>query len=129
MAISITALRAAVLLLAIGAPSALAGQEQSLQQRIETRLGATGEVGPGTRFGLVVATQDGRELVAIAPDERFIPASNTKMFTTAAAFQTLPALDRPDVQGGTSVRLESHGAGAPDVVLKGHGDARLSSAP
>ena len=82
--------------------------QQTLQQRVEARLR---EAGPGTRFGLVVATEDGRELVAIAPDARFIPASNTKMFTTAAAFATLPGLDRPDTAGGAAVRLETASAG------------------
>ena len=38
----------------------------------------------GTRWGLVVMTMDGRELIAIRPDERFTPASNTKLFTAAA---------------------------------------------
>jgi D-alanyl-D-alanine carboxypeptidase/D-alanyl-D-alanine-endopeptidase (penicillin-binding protein 4) len=102
------------------APPAFA---QDLRQRIEARLG---EAGPGTRFGLVVATEDGRELIAIAPDSRFIPASNTKMFTTAAAFATIPGVDRPDVAGGAAVRLETR-RGPPDVVLEGRGDARLSS--
>lgn len=66
---------------------------------------------------------EGRELVAVNPDQRFIPASNTKIVTTAAAFATLPALDRPDSQGSATVRLEGR-----DVVLTGRGDARLSSA-
>jgi D-alanyl-D-alanine carboxypeptidase/D-alanyl-D-alanine-endopeptidase (penicillin-binding protein 4) len=101
-------------------------QQQGLQQRVEAVLG---EAGPGTRFGLVVATEDGRELLAIAPDARFIPASNTKIFTTAAAFATLEGLDRPDAAGGAAVRLEGEGRRVPDVVLVGHGDARLSSAP
>jgi D-alanyl-D-alanine carboxypeptidase/D-alanyl-D-alanine-endopeptidase (penicillin-binding protein 4) len=117
------------LLLALAPVSATAAQDgsgqQSLQQRVEARLR---EAGPGTRFGLVVATDDGREIVAIAPDARFIPASNTKMFTTAAAFATLSGLDRPDTAGGASVRLETASGRAPDVVLEGHGDARLSSA-
>lgn len=81
------------------------------------------EAVPGARFGLVVATEDGKELVAIAPEQRFIPASNTKMFTTAAAYDVLPGLDAPDVAGGTAVRLDGR-----DVVLEGRGDARLSSA-
>ncbi len=66
----------------------------------------------------------GREIVAVNPDQRFIPASNTKIVTTAAAFATLPMLDRPDVSGGAAVRLDGR-----DVVLTGRGDARLSSAP
>jgi D-alanyl-D-alanine carboxypeptidase/D-alanyl-D-alanine-endopeptidase (penicillin-binding protein 4) len=99
---------------------------QGLQQRIEARLG---DAGPGTRFGLVVATEDGRELVAIAPDSRFIPASNTKMFTTAAAFATLRDVGEPDSEGGAAVRLETGGGGVADVILEGRGDARLSSRP
>ncbi|MEA3033986.1 MAG: hypothetical protein QOH86_2002 [Sphingomonadales bacterium] len=98
----------------------------TLTQRIEARLA---EAGPGIRFGLVIAdAADGRELVAIAPEGRFVPASSTKMFTAAAAFAALPGLDRPDQTGGAAVRLEPRSDGAPDVVLEGHGDARLSSA-
>ena len=92
---------------------------QSLQQRVETVLATSG---PGTRYGMVVVGEDGRELVAIAPTDRFIPASNTKMFPTAAAFATLN-VDQPDTTGGASVRLEGR-----DVILTGGGDARLSSA-
>jgi D-alanyl-D-alanine carboxypeptidase/D-alanyl-D-alanine-endopeptidase (penicillin-binding protein 4) len=112
------------LILALAPLPAIA--QDGLQQRVESRLR---EAGPGTRFGLVVATEDGSELVAIAPDARFIPASNTKMFTTAAAFAALAALDRPDTAGGAAVRLETNGGPVPDAVLEGHGDARLSSAP
>jgi D-alanyl-D-alanine carboxypeptidase/D-alanyl-D-alanine-endopeptidase (penicillin-binding protein 4) len=80
------------------------------------------DVPEGTRFGLYVAALDGREIAAIRPDERFVPASNTKIFTTITAFETLP-IDEPDEAGGAAVRMEGR-----DVVLVGHGDARLSSA-
>ncbi|MEG3125317.1 D-alanyl-D-alanine carboxypeptidase/D-alanyl-D-alanine endopeptidase [Sphingomonas sp. GB1N7] len=83
---------------------------------------ALATAGPGTRIGLVVADDQGKEIVAIRPDDRFVPASNTKMFTTAAAFASLDAA-APDGGGGATVRLEGR-----DVVLAGHGDARLSSA-
>lgn len=92
---------------------------QSLQKKVEAVLA---ESGPGTRYGMVVTTADGKELVAIAPDERFIPASNTKMLPTAAAFATLD-VSQPDTTGGASVRLDGR-----DVILIGGGDARLSSA-
>ena len=117
--------QAALLALALtaAAPTA-AAREATLQQRVEAKLR---EAGPGTRFGLVVATEDGRELIAISPDERFIPASNTKIFTTAVGFATLPALEAPDASGGAAVRLEGKGR-ASDLILQGHGDARLSSA-
>jgi serine-type D-Ala-D-Ala carboxypeptidase/endopeptidase (penicillin-binding protein 4) len=114
------------LLLAIALAAAPPALAQSLQERVEARFA---EVGPGPRFGLVVADPEGRELVAINPDNRFIPASNTKMLTTAAAYMVLGNLDVPDAAGGAAVRLELEGKAAPDVVLVGNGDARLSSAP
>lgn len=110
---------------ALSAP-AIAAPQDSLRHRIERQLR---DASPGTRFGLVVASREGQELIAIAPEERFIPASNTKVLTTAAAFSTLPAIDRPDTVGGAAVRFELDGEGALDVVLEGRGDARLSSAP
>ncbi|WP_332819651.1 D-alanyl-D-alanine carboxypeptidase/D-alanyl-D-alanine endopeptidase [Sphingopyxis sp.] len=79
----------------------------------------------GARFGVLVTTLDGEILVSIAPDQRFIPASNTKMFTTAIAYAQLPLLQR--TAKGTGVRLEESG-GVTDVVLHGRGDPRLSSA-
>lgn len=114
------------LMLAIGTASPLPARDESLQQRVEASLSAAPT---GTRFGLVVAGEDGREIVAINPDQRFIPASNTKLLTTAAAFITMEGMDRPDTAGGAAVRLDPAPAGIPDVVLRGHGDARLSSAP
>src|SRR3954470_13172116 len=85
--------------------------DPSLTQRIEARLA---EAGPGIRFGLVIAdAADGRELGAIAPEGRFVPASSTKMFTAAAAFAALPGLYGPDQTGGAAVRLEPRGADAP----------------
>ena len=59
----------------------------------------------GSRFGLLVTTLDGEILLSIAPDQRFIPASNTKMFTTAIAYAELPLLQR--TAKGTGVRLET----------------------
>ena len=102
-----------------------AADRAPLSERVAAVLRSAG---PGTRFGLVVTDMAGREIVVIAPDDRFVPASNTKIFTTLAAYDALPGIDQPDVDGGAAVRLEPHRAGPPDVVLVGHGDARLSSA-
>lgn len=118
-------LLAASLVLSAGAAAPALALQGPLQQRVE---GALAAAPPGTRFGLLVTTEDGRELVAINPDNRFIPASNTKMLTTAAAFANMTGLDQPDTAGGASVRLEGRGRSL-DVILTGHGDARLSSAP
>lgn len=120
---------AALLIASALAPTQLtiARDAQAPISAVETLLRTAAR--PGTRFGLVVATEDGRELVAIDPDGRYVPASTTKMFTAAAAFATLAGLDSPDTEGGAAVRLEARAGGPPDVVLEGRGDARLSSAP
>lgn len=96
----------------------------SLQQQVEATLATAPQ---GARFGLLVVDEAGKEIVAINPDQRFIPASNTKMFSTAAAYALLPGMDQPDLGGGTDVALVP-GKGGTNVVLRGHGDARLSSA-
>jgi D-alanyl-D-alanine carboxypeptidase/D-alanyl-D-alanine-endopeptidase (penicillin-binding protein 4) len=111
--------------LLLAAPATIATAQPMLQQQVEARLA---QAGPGLRFGLVVADETGRELVAINPDSRFIPASNTKILTTVAAYGNLNGIEGPDQQGGAEIRLE-RAKGAADVVLVGHGDARLSSAP
>jgi len=112
---------AVALLLGASAPA----QVPSLQARVEAKLA---ESGPGPRFGLVVAAEDGREIVAVNPDGRFVPASTTKMFTTAATFADIPGLDAPDGTGGAAAWFEGRSGEMPDVVLEGRGDARLSSA-
>lgn len=118
--------RTALPLLLLGTAIPLGAQQApSLTDKVAAVL-ATAPA--GTRFGLVVVDENGREIVAINPDQRFIPASNTKMFTTATAFDTLSGLDQSDPAGGTGVRLERNGGRAPDVVIEGRGDARLSSA-
>ncbi|MFM5929358.1 MAG: D-alanyl-D-alanine carboxypeptidase/D-alanyl-D-alanine-endopeptidase [Novosphingobium sp.] len=112
------------LALAIAASPVLA--QTSPQRAIESTLA---EAGPGTRWGMVVTDEAGREIVAIAPENRFIPASNTKMFTTAAAFWKFRWIHEPDQLGGASVWLVPGKGKVPSVELTGRGDARLSSAP
>ncbi|GHD01881.1 D-alanyl-D-alanine carboxypeptidase/D-alanyl-D-alanine-endopeptidase [Novosphingobium pokkalii] len=82
----------------------------------------------GARIGLLVVDETGAVVAERNADARMVPASTTKLFTTAAALALLPATDQPDATGGASVTLEGSPR-APDVVLRGHGDARLSSAP
>ncbi len=123
--------RTTILCLALASALPVAAQEarrpEPLQQQVEARLRAAG---PGVRFGLVVATEDGRELVAIAPDARFIPASNTKLVTTAAAFATLPGLDQPRHGRRRLGRAGDRGAAPrPTWSSKALATARLSSAP
>lgn len=105
----------------VAGPFAPAAAQPAVQRQVEAALA---EAPQGTRFGLVVTDESGRELVAINPDGRFVPASNTKLLTTAAAYATLSGLDQPDIAGGAEVRLVDG-----NVILTGRGDARLSSGP
>jgi len=94
-------------------------QTPSLQTQAEAALA---QAPKGTRIGLVVADEAGREIVAVLPDQRFVPASNTKLVTTAAALAWPAAEPLPII--GARVWLNGK-----DVVLAGYGDPRLSSAP
>jgi len=95
----------------------------TLSDRARDDLNAPGL--DGTRWGLVVMTMEGKELIAIRPDERFTPASNTKIFTVAAAFHRLGDLTQADPSMGTSVRVVARADGPPDLLLVGGGDPML----
>jgi len=103
------------------APPAQPIAQADLQQLVEAILAKAPQ---GTRWGVLVTDASGRDIVSIDPDKRFIPASNTKLFTTAVALSQLP-YGVP----GTRVRLDPGAKGRQDVVLIGRGDPRLSSAP
>lgn len=84
----------------------------------------------GASYGLLVTTLDGEEIVAVNPDKRFLPASNVKLITTAAAFDRLGPMDQPDAEAGAAIYLLATSQdAAPALVLVGHGDARLSDGP
>ena len=115
----------AAALLGMALPALADPAPPSTQAQAEAALAAAPK---GTRFGLLVVDDAGKVIVSINPDQRFIPASNTKMFTTAAAYALLPGMDQPDAAGGTKVRFAPGSRkGLPDVELEGNGDARMSS--
>ncbi len=74
----------------------------------------------------VVSLPSGRILYAQNSDKLFTPASNTKLFTTAAAL----ALVGPDYKFHTTVEtagtLDKYGRLSGDLVLMGRGDPNLS---
>src|SRR5216683_8308865 len=74
----------------------------------------------------VVSLSTGKALYARGADKLFTPASNTKLFTTAAAL----ALIGPDYSFHTTVEtngtLDTHGRLTGDLVLVGRGDPNLS---
>lgn len=103
------------------------------QSNLQTRDAEAALVNPdhtGIRWGLVVAKMDGTELLTLRPDERFTPASNTKIITTLAGYHYLDQLEAEAVSPGTRVLIEDNGANRPaSLILKGGGDAMLSDAP
>ncbi len=114
--------RLAVLLLCAVGPVAA----QSLGQRIEAVL--SGSVARRAFWGIrIVDLERGEALAEVNSEHFFLPASNTKLFTTALAlvrlgpdyrFQTrVLAPERPDAEG----RLRG------DLVLAGGGDPTLSN--
>ncbi|MFN3911745.1 D-alanyl-D-alanine carboxypeptidase/D-alanyl-D-alanine-endopeptidase [Hyphomonas sp.] len=89
------------------------------------------EVAPaeGVRLGVMVATLSGEPVFADKANQRFIPASNTKLFTAAATFHLVAHIDQADPALGTSLRLLPPGDGAaPSLVLVGAGDPALRDA-
>jgi D-alanyl-D-alanine carboxypeptidase/D-alanyl-D-alanine-endopeptidase (penicillin-binding protein 4) len=100
---------------------------QPVQAGLADRVAAILSQAPtGTRYGVIVMDMDGQDLLAITPDQRFIPSSVTKIFTTATAWAHRAALDA--APSGAGVRLEPAKRRRSDVILVGRGDARLSSA-
>src|SRR5437763_2399880 len=124
--------KCAVLALLLGCAAALAqtsrpqSDQAALARRIETLLAA-----PELQRNLwgiqVVSLPDGKVLYQHNAEKLLQPASNTKLFTTAAAL----ALIGPDYKFQTTVEAaaqpDSKGRIAGDLVLVGRGDPNLSA--
>lgn len=96
-----------------------------LEERIATVLSSP-DLARGF-WGIEVAgLESGKTLYAQNADKLFTPASNTKLFTTAAVL----ALIGPDYRFRTTVEtngtLDRYGRLNGDLVLVGHGDPNLS---
>src|SRR5271166_930411 len=74
----------------------------------------------------VVSLDSGNRIFALNQDKLFTPASNTKLFTTAAVF----ALIGPDYRFKTSIEslgtIDKYGRLNSDLVVVGRGDPNLS---
>ncbi len=102
-----------------------AAKHKSLNSRIEAIL-AQPDLARGF-WGIEVSSlTSGKLLYSRNADKLFTPASNTKLFTTAAAL----ALIGPDYHFRTTVEtngtLDKHGRLTGDLILVGRGDPNLS---
>src|SRR5215471_3041748 len=74
----------------------------------------------------VVDLDSGKTIYAQNPGQLFLPASNTKLFTTAAAL----AIAGPGYRFRTTVetegKMDEHGRLAGDLVIVGRGDPNIS---
>src|SRR5207248_8494181 len=107
------------------ATSAQAAKQKPLEKRIAAILSAP-DLNRGFWGIEVVSAPSGKVLYSQNADKLFTPASNTKLFTTAAAL----ALIGPDYQFRTTVEtsgtLDKYGRLTGDLVLVGRGDPNLS---
>ena len=100
-------------------------EPKSVRERIERVLNQPA-IARGFWGVEAVSLETGKTLYTYNGDKLFTPASNTKLFTTAAAL----ALIGPDYRFLTTVEtngtLDKYGRLAGDVVLVGRGDPNLS---
>src|SRR6266536_3395917 len=122
---SLTGALLAVVLIAQPAQAASRKPHVSLKKQIETILSE-----PDLQRGFwgieITSATSGKVLYSLNPDKLFTPASNTKLFTTAAGL----ALIGPDYRFRTTIEtngaLDKYGRLSGDLILVGRGDPTLS---
>jgi D-alanyl-D-alanine carboxypeptidase/D-alanyl-D-alanine-endopeptidase (penicillin-binding protein 4) len=97
--------------------------QTSLRQQIEAMVQESGVV--RAHWGVIVTAMDGTVLYSLNEGQLFQPASNAKLFTTAAALALL--------KGGSHFDTQIFAEAAPvagilkgNLVIRGDGDANLS---
>src|ERR1035437_6241496 len=99
--------------------------EKKLASQIEQIL-SDPEAARGFWGIYAVSMDSGKPLYALNQDKLFTPASNTKLFTTAAVFGLIGQDYRFKTTVETSGTLDKYGRLNSDLVLVGRGDPNLS---
>jgi D-alanyl-D-alanine carboxypeptidase/D-alanyl-D-alanine-endopeptidase (penicillin-binding protein 4) len=109
--------------------SAVAQKKPAPKKDLNKEITAVLDQSPLNRahWGIDVIDQEtGATLYVQNPDQLFLPASNTKLFTTAAAL----AIAGPDYRFHTTVetqgKIDDHGRLQGDLVIVGRGDPNIS---
>ncbi|MDP9268319.1 MAG: D-alanyl-D-alanine carboxypeptidase/D-alanyl-D-alanine-endopeptidase [Acidobacteriota bacterium] len=121
----LVALMAVLALLPLAPAPAFAARPDPLARKIEKIL-ADPEVGRGFWGVEVVSLASGKTLYQQNPDKLFTPASNTKLFTTAATFALIGPEFRFKTDVETTGAIDKYGRLTGDLVLVGRGDPNLS---
>lgn len=80
-----------------------------------------------SHWGIAVTALDGTPLFGLDEGKYFRPASNNKLFTTAAAMHLLGPDLRLTTSAGPTAIADRHGNLTGDIVLHGSGDATFDS--
>ena len=105
-------------------PAFPAGTASVLGQQVAAIVAEPGVV--RAHWGIAVSAMDGTPIFGLNAGEYFRPASNAKLFTTAAAMHLLGSATRTSTVVITTTPVKSGGLVEGDIALIGNGDANLS---
>src|SRR6476646_1861645 len=112
-------------LLSLGASAASPKPSASLKKQIEGIL-AQPDLSRGFLGVEIVSLRTGKPIFSLNADKMFTPASNTKLFTTAAALALIGPEYKFRTTLETSGSLDKYGRLTGDLLLVGRGDPNLS---
>lgn len=105
---------------------AQAQKTQSLQRRIQAVIQSDPDAARAFWGFHVIRAKTGAEVASLNKDRYFVPASNTKLFTSAVALQLLGVNHRFLTTVEAAGPLDEPGVLRSDIVLAGKGDPTLS---
>lgn len=124
-------LRSAAALLCLSLPLACLGQTAPTDAALQKQIEAITEDPAVARahWGVSVTGLSGTNLASLNDGQFFQPASNAKLFTTAAAMALLPMREQLKTDVIASGYFRPGGEFEGDLVLRGVGDANVSGRP